>query len=274
MRVVDVFLFLRDDPERRSFTIHPDVMRLVGGINEAVFLENIIQWLPRHARDKEIYKSVEEIETETTLTKKQQSLARKNLIEIGALKERYSRAEHKVYFAIDIDGIDALLGGHNTRKQVTKGNLGKLPKVTSQVTKGNLASDERALGKLPKVTSYKEQGSSRELQESITAPRSKTPVSQPNPNVKVFIDWWCDRHMEVVKSKYMVNGGRDGSLVKKLLSQYPLEKVKETANKLLHTTDQWIIDHPGRTISTLYNMWNKLTNQGVSTIDGPSSETW
>lgn len=103
--------------------------------------------------------------------------------------------------------------------------------------------------------------------------RGKPP---PDPNVKIFIDWWCQRYQVVVGQKYLVQGGKDGDAVKKLLSNYTLERVKEVAELLLHDNEQWFLEHIGRTIGALQNRWNKYAGQrqGVSAQEVPSVPVW
>jgi len=113
-----------------------------------------------------------------------------------------------------------------------------------------------------------------------TAPNplsSSLSSSSPNPNVRVFIDWWCTRHQEVFHEKYKVEGGKEGKLVKKLLEQYPLETLQKVANRLLSTTDPWLLKI-GRTIPNLSGQWNKLQQEEHQPfrpgIDGPDPEMY
>jgi hypothetical protein len=108
MRLSELFLFLQEAEDVRTITIHPKVVALLGGIKETVFFTNITQRLPSGDRDREVCKTMEEIEAETGLTIYEQVRARKKLVERGVLKERYARLEHKLYFSLDLDGIGRL----------------------------------------------------------------------------------------------------------------------------------------------------------------------
>ena len=62
MRASEVFLFLQGGIHNRSITVYPSLVRLLGGLKETVFLTNLIQWLPGTHPQKEIYKTISQIE--------------------------------------------------------------------------------------------------------------------------------------------------------------------------------------------------------------------
>jgi len=107
--------------------------------------------------------------------------------------------------------------------------------------------------------------------KDITAPNGdgskpnskKKKDSAPNPDVKIFIYWWCNRYQSLLKEQYRVQWGKDGGIAKSLLAQYSLEKVKTVAENLLASTDPFIVGKLGRTIGTLSSQWNKLATQGM-----------
>lgn len=74
------------DLMRRPVAFHPVLARLFGGVNEALLWQQIYYWSDKGSlEDGWIYKTKEELEEETTLTRKQQDLARKNLEALGVL---------------------------------------------------------------------------------------------------------------------------------------------------------------------------------------------
>lgn len=72
----------------------------------AIFLSNLIYWTPKSGAAGWVYKSVEEIEEETDLSRRAQDGARELLWEAGVLEERRKR---QVYFRIRWGGLKPLL---------------------------------------------------------------------------------------------------------------------------------------------------------------------
>lgn len=72
---------------KRPIAFHPVLARLFGGINEAILWQQIHYWSDKCLDlDGWVYKTKEDIEFETTLTRKQQDTARANLERGGFLK--------------------------------------------------------------------------------------------------------------------------------------------------------------------------------------------
>ncbi len=244
MRASEIFLFLQGGIHNRSITVYPSLVRLLGGLKETVFLTNLIQWLPGDDPQKAIYKTVSQIEEETTLTEKEQVRVRNKLKALGVLKERYARLEHRLYFSLDFNGLDKVLAN--------------LPNDGSRTSL-------RAVGE-PTSERFEDK---RVQQESTQEEKTPSKKKDPNPDVSIFLKWWCDRYKQVVKDEYLVQWGKEGKLVKELLKSKPIEEVKKRAERLLTTTDNWLRQR--RTIPMLLSKWNDLGQQGRSEEqEGPS----
>lgn len=150
MRLSDLFLFLQEARDIRTITIHPWLVKLLGGLKETVFFTNIAQWIPSTDRTKEVYKSMEQIQEETGLSRKEQINARKKLRDLHVIKERHAKMEHRLYFSLNIEGIDKLLES----REVPKGDVPPL----EQVPKGDEVGAQRAFR-------YKEQGSNKRIKD-------------------------------------------------------------------------------------------------------------
>lgn len=69
----------------KPIVFHPVFARMFGGVNEALFLQQILYWSDK-GRDKNfIYKTKNELEEETTLTPRQQDPVRKKLQAMGVI---------------------------------------------------------------------------------------------------------------------------------------------------------------------------------------------
>ena len=59
----------------------------------------------------------------------------------------------------------------------------------------------------------------------------------PDPRVKQFIDWFYQKYKQAVGRDYIISGGKDGQLVKSLLSKLSLDQLKQAAQNML--ADDW-----------------------------------
>ena len=123
----------------RPVAFYPGLVKALGSMKQAVFVCQMAYWKDKgDDPDGWIYKTSDEIETETSLTYKEQITVRAALVEKKALEERYARTEHLMYFRVNWDVINTIWDEHLTN--------GHIPK-------GKVAPDQRSIGILPKVSS-------------------------------------------------------------------------------------------------------------------------
>lgn len=92
---------------------YPQLAKVLGGVKATIFLCQLMYWLGKQANANGwIYKTVEEIETETGLNYREQQGAREHLKRRGLLKEHYQRVEHRLYFRPDLPALDSLWEKH------------------------------------------------------------------------------------------------------------------------------------------------------------------
>ena len=82
-------------------------------------------------------------------------------------------------------------------------------------------------------------------------------MSEKNPDIKIFIDYAYQTFKNKYDAPMMINGKKDGSLVKKLLQQFDIEKIKALWNKFLLSEDDFILN-AGKSIGVFYSQINKL----------------
>jgi hypothetical protein len=71
----------------RPIAFHPELARAFGGINEALFVQQIAYWSDKGDDPEWIYKSQVELEAETCLSAYQQKQARDHLKRLGVLQD-------------------------------------------------------------------------------------------------------------------------------------------------------------------------------------------
>lgn len=117
----------------RAIAYRPNLARLFGGVVAEIFFEQIFYWQDKADPVLGVYKTQEELEIETGLSRKEQETARKLLREKGVLVETHKRLEHRLYYKIDLDALDALLAtlGNETSEHspMSKSDIREEPKV-------------------------------------------------------------------------------------------------------------------------------------------------
>jgi len=84
--------------------------------------------------------------------------------------------------------------------------------------------------------------------------KKKTP---PNPDVKIFLDYAFETFQQTFGEKMLVNGTKDGGIIKGLLGTYDLEKLKSLWDAFVKSDDPFIVK-AGRSIGVFTTQVNKL----------------
>jgi len=93
----------------------------------------------------------------------------------------------------------------------------------------------------------------------------KTPsLNNPDSRIKEFFTWWDIEYRRRIGEPYVINGGKDGALIKNLLRTFDLPKLQKYALGFLDSKDSWVQEHGGYTIGVFASQINKL----ISTSGG------
>ncbi|MFD4120339.1 hypothetical protein ACFWQD_03450 [Alcaligenes faecalis] len=132
----------------RPIAYHPALARMVGGVNAAIFLSQLIYWDER-MEDAElgVYKTAEQWEAETGLSVREQTTARRQLRDRGLITETHKRIEHKLYFKLDRDAFDRLIAGAADTESPERQN------VDSRNAETQFGNSESANTETPKAPS-------------------------------------------------------------------------------------------------------------------------
>ena len=118
----------------RAIAYRPNLARLFGGVIAEIFFEQIFYWQDKADPVLGVYKTQEELEIETGLSRKEQETARKLLREKGVLIETHKRLEHRVYYKIDCEKLDELLAtlanDTNEHSRMPESDIRECDKVT------------------------------------------------------------------------------------------------------------------------------------------------
>lgn len=117
----------------RAIAYRPNLARLFGGVVAEIFFEQIFYWQDKADPVLGVYKTQEELEIETGLSRKEQETARKLLREKGVLIETHKRLEHRMYYKIDCEKLDELLAAlandTNEHSRIPKSDIREGDKV-------------------------------------------------------------------------------------------------------------------------------------------------
>lgn len=95
----------------RPVAYFPKLRRLTGSTTATILLCQFIYWRGKESSgDGWLYKTAQEIESETGLTYNEQKTARAALKEAGLIQEHYARLDHQMRFKVDLDAINEKWG--------------------------------------------------------------------------------------------------------------------------------------------------------------------
>lgn len=106
------------------------------------------------------------------------------------------------------------------------------------------------------VLSPKKMTTKKTLKDTIQKNLPKD-ISSRNPNIKKFIDYYHNTFFDRFNEKPMIDGGKDGKIIKTLLGTYELDVLKEFLNRFFASTDPFILQG-GYTIGVFKSQINKL----------------
>jgi phage replication O-like protein O len=80
---------------------------------------------------------------------------------------------------------------------------------------------------------------------------------KPNPAIKEFFAYWDKAFREKTGKDYFFNRGKEGSLTKKMLNSYSIERLKELVGIFFKSQDHFFLNS-GYTIGFFYSQINKV----------------
>jgi len=114
----------------KPIAFNPDLARLTGSVTSGLLLSQLLYWWDKKRLDKEyFYKTVKELEEETTLSKEEQLSAIKKLKACGYVTICYREIPAKRSFVLNINNIIADLSKLKGQKCKNNSEVSKLPDV-------------------------------------------------------------------------------------------------------------------------------------------------
>lgn len=147
----------------------------------------------------------------------------------------------------------------NLRLEQTRDEQRKRSEI--QKDKGKSGAEKRwhkditsAIARAQPDDSSSSSSSTSKKKDIVDTPKKK---ASTNPEIKLFTDYAAQTFENAIHEKMMVDGGKDGTLVKKLLGTYDLEKLKRLWDDFMKSDDPFILKQ-GRSIGMFKTQINKL----------------
>lgn len=230
---------------RQPIAFHRVFVDLAGSVNAALFLSQACYWSDVTGWDW-FYKTQQEWQKETGLTRHEQDASRKKLLKIKVLKEARRGVPARMYYQVQLDILADLIATFRQSSIPEKRQTG-LP------NSGNL---------------YKEAEITQETTQKPCPPLSDAPKKEKktDPRYQEFVDALAEGYKKGSRGKpwEFGFGPRDGKQLKMLLAERKLWTV-ETFKKCLHNyfASDGVVPggQPFRYLPSLPNYWRGPLNE-------------
>ncbi len=129
----------------------------------------------------------------------------------------------------EVDGQKCIEIEHFSDHQYLKGHETRPSQFPSKIDNGQVGAT------LGKSLVLREPNLTEPKRTNVACPK------EPDPRVRIFIDWFHDEYAKRRNgAKYVVKGAKDGETVKRLLAVHDLERLKRHAVILLTTDEEWV----------------------------------
>ena len=142
--------------------------KIGGGVTAGVFLSQLVYWTGKGKQaDGWVWKSAEDMEDETGLTRNEQETARRNLKARGLIDERLAGVPATLHFRVNLDAIMAAVAQFGEKCQ---SGLAKSDKPDSGKAPNLLGENLQTIHRLPETTTTDGLSAVEEPRNSETAP--------------------------------------------------------------------------------------------------------
>ena len=93
----------------KPIAYYPQLAKPLGGVNASLLFGHFFYWNDKGRSELGVYRTADEIEVETGLSRDEQRTARRKLRERGVLIETEKRIEHRIYYKLDLDRFDEII---------------------------------------------------------------------------------------------------------------------------------------------------------------------
>lgn len=214
----------------RPIAFNPGLVPVFGSVNSVLFFGQIYFWMNHTQNPLGVYKSADEILTETGLSYREQATARAKLVDLGVLIETHKRLEHRIYFRIDVDALDALLADY--LDSISRNDKSAVREQTkAQSVEKTKAQSVCSIQRLPVSTAV--DSADAPAAAPVATPKQEAPaymqtervlVDPARKQVEMTMDWQPDDTFPAV---LMRSGVNPASLTNDVLSKFRVHHLGE-----------------------------------------------
>lgn len=130
-------------------------------------------------------------------------------------------------------------------------------KLQSKVTKKVTVKKRETRREKQEKINKKDNNDKNEKKKDIARKKKEKKPSSSNPDIKIFIDSFFNSFRNKFGYKYLVQGGKDSNLVKRMLGTYSLQELLEFKSRFFKSDDDFI-EKAGYTIGVFSSQISKL----------------
>ena len=174
----------------RAVAYYPSLSKFFGSVNASIFFAQLHYWQSRSSDELGVFKTSEEWTEETGLSYREQATARKLLTDMGVLVETHKRLQHRVYYRLNLEVVDAAFGAWTKPQFPNDENaIGEMRKAQSgNCEKRNSGDAENAVRGATKAQSVNKE----KITAEITAEKKKAAPA----SIFVLPDWIDKSHWD------------------------------------------------------------------------------
>ncbi|WP_085599739.1 MULTISPECIES: hypothetical protein [unclassified Pseudomonas] len=224
------------------------------GITGALMLSQAIYWSNRtDDQDGWFYKTMEEWEAETGMTRSEQESARKKLVKVGALQEMKKGVPCRLFYRVNIEAIRANLSAENPQSSLQESCKQGCSKPASKRARKPQAITETTAEITPEITADTLPPSSGEpaasgglvVLDRIEVPRVEIPADMPGPKDQTCKTFkvWANYAMAYRKrySTWPVWNAKVGGQLGQLVDRLGADVAHHVAAHFLKTSDAAVL---------------------------------
>mgnify|MGYP000750531749 FL=1 len=124
----------------KPIAYYPQLAKPLGGVNASLLFGHFFYWNDKGRSELGVYRTADEIEVETGLSRDEQRTARRKLRELGVLIETEKRIEHRIYYKLDLDRFDEI---------ISQSGSGDFPIADSDIPNPEVGNSQSGSGDFP-----------------------------------------------------------------------------------------------------------------------------
>lgn len=155
----------------KPVAFHPELARMFGGVNEALFFQQVAFWSDKGRDPEWIWKTAVDFEREICLSRYQQAKAREVLVGLGVIEEKRDGMPAKLWYRVNWDQVFRMMELRNQDLQFLQD---KDARNSQPRSRGTATHDAQGAASRSRETSDHDPKELHDITESTTQNNSQT----------------------------------------------------------------------------------------------------